>query len=964
MTLQCSSYRSTRALEEALFRALEEARSRALRPVVIVRSYDETVRVKHLLARRGAGFGVAVETFDGWVADLWELLGDGRTLIDPLQRAVLMRRALENRAAGDGAALSCTPGYSRLLERVACEGFAAARMVDGMGVAEKAATQTVLDYGALLSRQGLIERSEACCLLQRDGALESRAVVVLDVPLSELQLRFLECAHAQALELAWEGEAAPDAPEELAGLQRRLLAPDFAHPVAPEGHVRFAFPEGGYAAPALVASQIVSWFDENPGTRAALAAPDAQAWFSRLALRLADEGIECAVDGAVPFGKTPFGSAWCALLRFAAQGMMDETLDVRLAGDFALSAFSGLSPRMARAADSRFRGSRAQTADDAFTDLAAFADDDHRDIAAAFADGDYLGALAAERDWVASRAGWPPALRDGSLAAIACAERVHKAAGQAGLSLPSLIEVLEAAPAGTSARLGVATGGNGDGMPAPACGSVDFLSLTALSQKPAACYDCVVLVDLTAAAYPLSDEQDSADSLMDAWGVGPAALEARGLRRSDAQRMQKTFSLAVATASERIVASRPLDNHDGDEERPSALLEELVDCYRSDPQNADEVDSVTGLTPALSAYLSRRGEDDVAADLACGEPAALARRIPLQPTGAVTPRSRERILLPRVFSGGMVTAKPYLSPSAIESYLECPYLWFARRRLRLDQVDADFGGLAFGNFAHGVLEQLHRTLREHGARRVTEDNAEESVALMNRIFDERFEREQLRFAKDALIPLDELERMEVQQLRRRLEGTVRREARLLPDFAPLGEEIPFGEGDDEFVYAGVNVAGKVDRIDVDAYGRAVVIDYKGSVGRQYAFRPSEGEEVVLPRKMQTLIYAQMARRKMGLIPVGAIYLSYGKDGQVQGLFDRTVLDGDADLLGMKPETCGTAQFAETLDRAEAEAARKIANLLSGDIAPAAADLKACEYCPVGLCERRDRLAAQIVGGDA
>lgn len=956
-------------MEEALLAALSDARVQALRPVVIVGSYDETVRVKHLLARAGAGFGVAVETFDGWVEDLWELFGDGRALVASLQRRVLLRRALEDRksAAEDGAsALSCTSGYARLLERAARECFAAAGLCEGMSPAEQAATRVVLDYGALLAQRQLVEQTEACRLLLRSGALEGTAVVVLDVPLSELQLRFLEGARTRVLELSWEEEAAPGAPEELSRLQRALFAPDFENPVLPEGHVRFAFPEGEYAAPRLIAHQIESWFDEHPGTRVALAAPDSRFWFERLAPRLANGGVTCGLDGAMPFGKTLFGSAWCALLRFAAQGAREETLDVRLACDFALSAFSGLSPRMARVADSRFRGSRAQTVDDAFTDLAAFADEDHRDIAAAFAEGDYLGALSAERDWVASRAGWPSCLRDGSLAAISCAERVHAAASDAGLSLASLIEVLETVPVDASAQLAAGVEGaasSGDSAPTPVRGAVDFLTLPALSQRPAATYDCIALVDLTAAAYPLSDEPDSADALLDAWGAGPRALQARALGRSDSQRMQKAFSCALAAARERIVIGRPLNNHDGDEERPSALLEELIDCYRRDPQNSDEIDRLTGLTPELSCYLSKLGEDDAAANLACGRFAALSRRIPLRPTGAVLPQSRERILLPRVFAKGMVATKPYLSPSAIESYLECPYLWFARRRLRLDQVDADFGGLAMGNFAHGVLEQLHRTLRERGMRRVSRENVEDAVGLANSIFDERFEREQFRFAKDALIPLDELERMEVRQLRRHLEDAVRREARLLPDFAPLGEEIAFGEGDDEFMYAGVNVTGKVDRIDVDAYGRAVVIDYKGSVGPQYAFRQAKDQEVVLPRKMQTLIYAQMARRKLGLIPVGAIYYSYGKDGQVQGLFDRTVLDGEADLLGMKPERCGTAHFADALDAAEEEAGRKIARLLAGDIAPAAVDLEACRYCPVALCECRDELRAQKTGGD-
>lgn len=953
-------------------RLVREARARGDRPVVIVRSYDDEVRAKHLIAEAGAGFGVAVMTFDGWVADLWELFGDGRALAAPLQRAVLVRRALEDASLEAGEAgrtfpLARTSGYAVLLARAARDGFAAARVSDmsTMSEGERAATETVLRYGALLAERGLVEPTEACRILVDDGALDGACAVALDVPMTAEQLRFLDACESHILEIAWEAEGAPGRPRELARLQHCLLEPDFEDPIEPQGHVRFALSSGGYASPRLVADELLDWFDAHPGTRVALAVPDPAEWFDKLAPRLAQAGVSGMLAGARRFGETPFGSAWCSLLRFAAQGAADAdepacaAIDVHLAGDFALSAFSALSPRMARIADSRFRGNRAQTVDEAFTDLTAFADEEHRDIASAFADGRFADALAAERDWVLSQRAWPAARRGGALSAIERAERVHAAAADAGLSLNALAEVLEIQPVGIAEEMPAIGGEHEEGSRR---GHADFLALPELARKPASSYECVMLVDLTASAYPLSDERDAADALLDRWGAGPAALEGRGAFRTRTQLMQKDFSAALATARDRIVLGRPLSTPDGDEERPSALFEELVDCYRCDPQNAGEVDGATGLTPVLGAYARRLGEEDAAANLACGPATPLARRIPLHPTGAVDPASRDLILLPRVFAGGVVSTRPYLSPSAIESYLECPHLWFARRRLRLDTVDADFGGLAFGNFAHGVLERLHAALREAGLRRVTEDNVEDAVALMNGIFDERFAREQGRFAKDALIPHDELERLEVEQLRRRLEGLVRREARLLPDFAPLGEEIGFGEGDDEFVYAGVRVAGKVDRIDVDAYGRAVVIDYKGSVGREYAFYGAENDGTVLPRKMQTLIYAQMARRKLGLIPVGAIYLSYGKDKAVRGLFDRTVLDGERDLLGIDPKTCGSSDFASSLDAAEAEVERKIARLLAGEIPPAAVDLKACEYCPVGLCERRDELVAASSGG--
>lgn len=987
MALTWTTYRSTDALRVALLERVRTARAAGLRPVAVVRSFDEAARVKRLLAQEGAAFGVTVATFDGWVADLWELHGDGRALVGPLQRAVLVCRALEDEAAAaqaEGRApVTATPGYAKLLARAAREGFAAARVAEGRGGGERAATQVVLRYGGALRQRGLVEPTAACAELLRLRATEGFAPIVCDVALSALQLRFLEAAGASVLEVEWEAAGAPGRPAELVRLQHDLLEPDFADPIMPEGHVRFALPAGDYAAARLAADELEAWFSEHPGTSAALAAPDPAAWFEKLAPRLASAGVESALSATVPFGRTPFGSAWCALLRFADQGgalpaggpgagapadsaaAQRPPLDAHLVGDFALSPFSALPDRMARVCDSRFRGCRAQTADDAFTDLAAFADEDHRDIIASFAEGRLSDALEAERSWVLSQRAWPEARRDEALAAIACAQRVHEAAVDADLSPQALVEVLEGQPVRVARLLPASAPRGADaGAEAAAPSRVCFQTLDDLAQMPASSFGCAVLADLTAAAYPLADERDAADALLDAWDAGPAALERRGAARSRTRLMQKGFAAALAAASERIVLERPLNDVDGDEARPSALFEELVDCYRSDPQNADEVDKSTGLTPALDAWARRLGEEDAAANLSCGAPAPLARRIPLRPVGEIDAASRGRILLPRVFAGGVVSEVPCLSPSAIESYLECPHLWFARRRLRLDSVDADFGGLAFGNFAHGVLERLHAELRARGMRRVTEENAEEALALMDALFNERLAREQGRFAKDALIPQNELERLEVEQLRRKLAALVRREARLLPDFAPLGEEISFGEGDDEFIFAGVRVAGKVDRIDVDAYGRAVVIDYKGSVGKEYAFRRDAEDGCVLPRKMQTLIYAQMARRKLGLVPVGAIYLSYGKDGAVRGLFDRTVLDGAADLLGMDPATCGTADFAGALDTAEAEVEQRIARLLAGEIPPAAADLKACDYCPVGLCERRDELMRAAAGGGA
>lgn len=993
MAVENRVYYSMRQAREELLELVCAATAQGRRAIVIASDYNQTIELKRFLAARGAGFGVAVSTFDGWLRDLWGLYGDGASIVSGLERSLhLWQAAKAELGGGAGADASAdagagdpgllpTPGCVKLLERITREGYAAARESDMANGAFGQVAAVLRRYGGSLAERGLIEPTQACEALSQLDVLNNAIVVVLDVPLTLLQRRFIEDAQAYVLEVLWETEGVADRPEELCRLQRELLSPRFDDPIVAEGHVRFALPSGSYAAYRLVLDELQAWFEEHGDTRVAIATPWPLAWFEWLAPKLAKEGVASTVSAVRRFDETRFGSAWCALLDFANQGdarrdlpAVDVSapaeeagaelaatggLDARLAGDFALSAFSAIPAYMARVADSRFRGWRAQTVDDAFTDLTAFADEDHRDIAAAFAEGDFERALQAELNWIAAQRRWPDALRTEALSAVACAQRVHAEGRALGLEAETLSQALASRQLRTELHMPAEPV---DDSGASADSSTMFLTLADLAVKPAGSFDCVVFTDFTAEAYPLSDDHDAADALLDAWGTGPAALQEAGAFRSGTQRMQKAFSSALATARERVVLCRSVNDREGEQERPSALFEEVVDCYRRDPQNPDEIDETTGLTESLAHFAALRGEQDTVGDIAGHDAPELTRRIPLYPTGAVAPAARSRILLPRILKKGAVADEPCLSPSAIESYLECPHLWFARRRLRLDTVDADFGGLAFGNFAHHVLERLHCELRERGMRRVTVQNAEEAVALMNVLFDKCLAAEQGRFQKDALIPCNELERLEVEQLRHKLAALVRREALFLPDFVPLGEEMSFGEADGGFSYAGVRVNGKVDRIDVDSFGRAVVIDYKGSVDKRYAFRQSEDDEAVLPRKMQTLIYAQMVRRTMGLVPVGALYLSYGKDEGVFGLFDRTVLDGKADLLGMSPEMCGTDRFLEALDAAEEEVQERIERLLAGDIAPAAQDEKTCKYCPVGMCDHREALVAAKQGG--
>ena len=53
----------------------------------------EDWRRQRALEQRAGLFGQAVTTFNAWIADLWELYGDGRRLVDSIQRQMVMRVA-------------------------------------------------------------------------------------------------------------------------------------------------------------------------------------------------------------------------------------------------------------------------------------------------------------------------------------------------------------------------------------------------------------------------------------------------------------------------------------------------------------------------------------------------------------------------------------------------------------------------------------------------------------------------------------------------------------------------------------------------------------------------------------------------------------------------------------------------------------------------------------------------------
>lgn len=169
------------------------------------------------------------------------------------------------------------------------------------------------------------------------------------------------------------------------------------------------------------------------------------------------------------------------------------------------------------------------------------------------------------------------------------------------------------------------------------------------------------------------------------------------------------------------------------------------------------------------------------------------------------------------------------SASQIEAYSTCPLCWFVSYRVKPQSIDAGFGNMEKGNFVHDVLEHLHACLPQKGMERVTPENLPRVQELLREVFtDTLAEHAGKRGNEGPLVPLSPVEERQVAEILPQLEGVLAYESEALTPFAPRYLEFAFNDLNVE--YAGWPLGGRIDRVDVDVENRAVVIDYKHRTG--------------------------------------------------------------------------------------------------------------------------------------
>jgi ATP-dependent helicase/nuclease subunit B len=447
-------------------------------------------------------------------------------------------------------------------------------------------------------------------------------------------------------------------------------------------------------------------------------------------------------------------------------------------------------------------------------------------------------------------------------------------------------------------------------------------------------FDHVFVLGLTASHFPESTNRLAlVNTVTDAH---PDFAEADQARRAE-------YRIAsLIAAAESITLSRPKQQLDGAEYIDAGILAEIRRITETEPQRRDEFGHLVGQAPtgrrdkigaradaqrafattgahsgleALDEYATTASSTGLFADTAGSSDRLTTETVPGETTvdgiRMAADRGRAR---PSDYTGwlasetaqGLSFQLDRLSPTQVERYASCPFRFYAKEVLKLEEEDRDEDPINRGHYVHGVLEQFYSELRDEVGSPV-------SLGSFDR---EALEARLLRIALDELQAVDD--EFDDRWLFERLAGlgdADRNEYfnRTAVDGRPAGvlvrfieEELalyvdPDGRLQDgplttapawfetklSFEVNGTTIRGVLDRGETTSDGRAIVRDYK--TGNTSSERDTlDGLSFQLP------IYAKMLEANVDEVTeaVGGGYYRLKEPGKVSSTAGQIGFVGD------------------------------------------------------------------------
>lgn len=998
------------------------------RAVLLAPTFAELDLCRHDAAEAGVSLGIDYKTSTSWLRSLWELLGDGRGFVDNLQRQMLFSDMVTRLDDADLQPLSRSQGTVRMLARMARDvlpgvaGTGAERcrgdncQPEPKSDAEARVFELLRAYAGGLDRRDMVEPCEAADIMTSvladslpactravcvrgitsftHGLLELLSAVANNGGEVVVLLAREQAAMREELAAAFD---ARDVLFEIAPLGEGVGASDAACGTAAQpAFIEVAGPHARAHAYADAIDDLVktcrgSEVDGASADPVRVLAVSARApqLFGELASRLAARHIAAETTEFTAFSQSIAGRQFAALaglierMKAADEGMASKTewWPAPELTDWIYSPLSGADAASARGFDKNMRLSRSKTAAGVKSLLQSVqgqvrgarkaASDDNWFKNVPCVVSDVFQALWRDKPVTALKAmlAVAEALPDRALGGLDGQARRQAETALLHHAIDILMNDARALDVSQAATVPVLDGVRTkvdkrstaydyetyevDRTPRA---QVRFVSLADASVLRPGGYDAVLFADVDLDSYPLSHEEGPLATLT-------AELRRDGVSLEPAALLRVRFGRAMQATSGPVALARVTHDRQARECYPAAVWTELrahaEAAGAARPTRVGEGDIIADFDPAAGEGFRRER-------VTCEAPQHLSdEAIPYLVLRRRDGEGEDAPLVPRLTSA-----------SQIEAYSTCPLCWFVSYRVKPQSIDAGFGNMEKGNFVHDVLEHLHARLPQEGMERVTPENLPRAQELLREVFDETLaEHAGKRGAEGPLVPLSPVEERQVAEILPQLEGVLAYESEALAPFAPRYLEFAFNELKVE--YAGWPLGGRIDRVDVDAENRAVVIDYKHRTGVEEfkladpTVRDEESGTAPiddprwLPPHTQTLIYAQAMRRALDLDTRAALYFSTkGGKPALRGAASAELLEeerGDGRIPGLKkgfPGEGGSMDFDALLDRVEAGIAERLCELETGNVAAvdptsAQAAHARCSYNHEGTFVRRD-----------
>ena len=366
------------------------------------------------------------------------------------------------------------------------------------------------------------------------------------------------------------------------------------------------------------------------------------------------------------------------------------------------------------------------------------------------------------------------------------------------------------------------------------------------------------------------------------------------------------FRHLLATASSRLVITYAIHSNDGKAALPSPFLDDLFDVLPEDRIHIASTDSNPAVAPAARIACARDlrnralAGDGHVKTLFTTELAGLNARAEIE--------RRRHLPVPFDAYDGLLAQRASLeelaehfgdehefSASQLERYMQCPFLFFAERVLRVVDVEpaeVEFNALLRGQILHYVLQKFHE---QHTGLPVAEIPEADAKEAMEGIIQSGFKQFVPHSAASAGIEKLERRRME-QTIERYLR--MERDNRVSAQWRPSYFERRFGgnrhrgsTSNDSRAFelktsAGVaRFSGSIDRIDFCDTG-ARIVDYKSS-------RIATSTEIGCGADLQVVLYAlayqQLIEEAAAKPCVSAMYVVPGRKKSLDA-FSKTTLE--------------------------------------------------------------------------